>query len=542
MSVASPRSSRTALTALLLLLLLGLLAQPAAAAGLSVSLPTGSAVKIGAATGLSFTVTNTSETEGLSRLTLLFPSGYRVTSGAPPPGWALEPASSQGGDVSFRTTDEASCTGAIAPGKSLVFQVEVVAPASASVAPESLAGAQGEQSCRGVLLDPPAALPSWDRLGIEATIAAGPPVLGLGGDVLVTMTVMNLSTVELADVSALLGSTGTGGVSGLAGPTPGSLRLAPGAAGNMTWTGRATSPGTVSFSGQAIGGSVTSSSVQSDPLSIGDLEVSLSLAPEQVASGQSVQVQMIVTNRGPLRVADVIPPSLAFRGTAVSDPASGPTPASLTALDPGESSTFVWEATVSGDAGDTYAFSGWAAAEGQMILSAEAVSNAGVIAQQQVAGGADNSQGSAAVSGGGSASSADGGTGTTGASTASTTSGTGSTPPLASASLSFVGVGHNGGLVGGAQFSTAFVKDLKIVVGWNNTSGSHTQRIDLFAPDGALYQQLSTPFGGAGSVEAQLLVAGTWITQYSLFGAWRAEVFLDSARIPITSGAFVLNP
>jgi hypothetical protein len=310
----------------------------------------------------------------------------------------------------------------------------------------------------------------------------------------------------------------------------------------MTWTGRATSPGTVSFSGQAIGGSVTSSSVQSDPLSIGDLEVSLSLAPEQVASGQSVQVQMIVTNRGPLRVADVIPPSLAFRGTAVSDPASGPTPASLTALDPGESSTFVWEATVSGDAGDTYAFSGWAAAEGQMILSAEAVSNAGVIAQQQVAGGADNSQGSAAVSGGGSGSSAEGGTGTTGASTASTTSGTGSTPPLASASLSFVGVGHNGGLVGGAQFSTAFVKDLKIVVGWNNTSGSHTQRIDLFAPDGALYQQLSTPFGGAGSVEAQLLVAGTWITQYSLFGAWRAEVFLDSARIPITSGAFVLNP
>ncbi len=43
-------------------------------------------------------------------------------------------------------------------------------------------------------------------------------------------------------------------------------------------------------------------------------------------------------------------------------------------------------------------------------------------------------------------------------------------------------------------------------------------------------------------VETRLPVWGAWITQYSLFGAWRVEVYLDLERMPITSGVFVLSP
>jgi hypothetical protein len=38
------------------------------------------------------------------------------------------------------------------------------------------------------------------------------------------------------------------------------------------------------------------------------------------------------------------------------------------------------------------------------------------------------------------------------------------------------------------------------------------------------------------------LVGGTWITEYSLFGAWRVEVYLDRDTMPITTGVFVLTP
>ena len=103
-------------------------------------------------------------------------------------------------------------------------------------------------------------------------------------------------------------------------------------------------------------------------------------------------------------------------------------------------------------------------------------------------------------------------------------------------------VNQNGSETGGTQFSGGTVRDLKILVAWQNLSGSHSQRLDLFAPDGSLYQRLSGQFSGSGTVQALLPVGGAWITPHSLYGAWGVEVFLDTARSPITNGAFVLNP
>ena len=138
--------------------------------------------------------------------------------------------------------------------------------------------------------------------------------------------------------------------------------------------------------------------------------------------------------------------------------------------------------------------------------------------------------------GGGSADSGGAGTaaaaGTTGGGTATTTP---------SATLQFISVNNDGTSAGGAQFPGNLVRALRILVGWQSLSGTHSQRIEIFSPDGSLYQRYSTQFAGT-PVETRLPVTGSWITQYSLFGAWRVEVFLDSEGMPITTGVFVLTP
>ncbi len=538
-------------------LLLSLLLLPTAAGAFTVSLPVDSAVTIGSPSRLQFTVTNTDASEGLSRLVLRFPSGYQVTGGSAPSGWTVEQSLAAGGEsteVVFRTTDDTTCTDAIAPRSSLVFGIAVIAPPSQSVAADSLVSAQGEQSCRGVILDPPPPFPSWDRLGIAATLAAGPPIVGLGGVLTATMAVTNLSSVELTGISAMLRTGGTGSVTGLAGPSPPSLTLAPGASGSLTWTGRAASPGPLSFSGQAIalGKNLSSPPVGSDPLYIGDLDVSLSVAPDQVVSGQGVQVQMTVANRGPVRVLNVTPAALSFDGTATAGAPSGPTPTSQPVLEPGESATFTWSAAVSGGAADTYAFSGWASAEYGAVVSANVTSNRGTVTQQDAGSApqsADASDGGLLL-GGGSVTGSDAGgvaaatgeiTPTALPSAPSSAMPTALPSALPSAALQFIALSNDGTSVGGAEFSGNLVRALRIIVGWQNLSGTHSQRLEFSTPDGSLYQQFSTEFSGS-PMETLLPVSGTWITQYSLFGAWRVDVFLDAGGLPITSGVFLLTP
>ena len=145
--------------------------------------------------------------------------------------------------------------------------------------------------------------------------------------------------------------------------------------------------------------------------------------------------------------------------------------------------------------------------------------------------------------------------GNTAALTASATTGGGATPrsyvppltePEATVQISFEGLLHTGkSLAGGGDFSAAAVRDLLITVAYQNLAlGPHTQRLQLYAPDGALYQQFSTAFVVGGSVsqpETRLPVGGTWITQYSLYGTWRVEVYLDQARTSAAYRALVLS-
>ena len=185
---------------------------------------------------------------------------------------------------------------------------------------------------------------------------------------------------------------------------------------------------------------------------------------------------------------------------------------------------------MTGRAGDTYAYSGWVSAEWGSIVSQNATSNSGALGQADVASGSEQTEGGFPIGGGG----ADGGT------AVASTSGS-AAPAMPSATLQFIAANNDGTSTGGAEFSGDLVRALRILVAWQNLSGTHSERLEIYSPDGSLYQQFSAQFAGT-PVETRLPVSGTWITQSSLFGAWRVDVYLDGGGMPITSGAFVLTP
>jgi hypothetical protein len=119
-----------------------------------------------------------------------------------------------------------------------------------------------------------------------------------------------------------------------------------------------------------------------------------------------------------------------------------------------------------------------------------------------------------------------------------------------------VGLLHTGKQESGWRFSGRTLRDLLLVVEYRAlAAGAHTQRLKLFAPDGALYQQFTTEFAVNGEpargqgqraqawlpVETRLPVGGTWITEHGLYGTWRLEVYLDSASQPTESHRFTLT-
>jgi len=106
--------------------------------------------------------------------------------------------------------------------------------------------------------------------------------------------------------------------------------------------------------------------------------------------------------------------------------------------------------------------------------------------------------------------------------------------------LALTGHLHNGSRQQGDPFSTTSLRDLLISVACSDVSGSHRQRLELYAPDGSLYQRLSGSV--APNTQTLIPVGGTWITEHSLFGDWRVDVYVDRETTPITSRAFTLLP
>ncbi len=95
---------------------------------------------------------------------------------------------------------------------------------------------------------------------------------------------------------------------------------------------------------------------------------------------------------------------------------------------------------------------------------------------------------------------------------------------------------------GGSRFDAGDVKRLVIFTKWTpSVWSSHTQRIKLFTPGGSFYQQFTATISGdEKDVQTPVLVAGTWIAEFSLYGTWCAQVFLDGEEVPAGEETFVL--
>ena len=115
---------------------------------------------------------------------------------------------------------------------------------------------------------------------------------------------------------------------------------------------------------------------------------------------------------------------------------------------------------------------------------------------------------------------------------------------FAQARVTFMGVLTSGHSWTGESFPGDGLRELRLVVGWTELTKVHHQRVEVFSPDGELYQRFADTFTATGrtvSVATRLPVAGSSITDAGLYGEWCAEVFLDDEDAPIARRRFFLT-
>lgn len=162
--------------------------------------------------------------------------------------------------------------------------------------------------------------------------------------------------------------------------------LSPGETKAVIWTYLADSSGQVYFAGRATdpGGTGRSQAVISNTVVIGNFTASLALAPASVISGQSVTVEMTVTNNGNNALVNVTPSLLAgCAGGATETLVSGPNPAFISSLAKGSSGVFAWTYNITGSVGQAYCLTGGASANGP-VLTDTVTTNSGIISNYSV--------------------------------------------------------------------------------------------------------------------------------------------------------------
>ncbi len=89
---------------------------------------------------------------------------------------------------------------------------------------------------------------------------------------------------------------------------------------------------------------------------LSSISATIAATPATVSVGQSITVTVTVTNTGTTAATGAAPAPLTVSGTGTADPSTGPDPASIATLGPGESGTFSWTYTATG--AGTLAFAG----------------------------------------------------------------------------------------------------------------------------------------------------------------------------------------
>ncbi|MCX7944531.1 MAG: PQQ-binding-like beta-propeller repeat protein [Deltaproteobacteria bacterium] len=317
--------------------------------------------------------TSTDPRDIISQIRFTFPNGYVITHGSAL-NWEVQSIANP--RITFRAS---SCSYVLNPGGSLVFSIYVIPPASNSdvvdTVPEILAAnGSGLAGCLNYSRSRLTNIPSYTRHSLYVQIDASPLTVNIGKEIEILYTVTNRTNSTVNNIIPTIQKLSPDGADCiLSAPSPTSLNLPSNGTGYIKYTCNASRSGSIRFSGYVSSGTgITSPSVLSPNVSIGNFTSVLSVVPNSIVSGDDVDVYMTVTNWGSTTITGIYPTSqcpsspggLCFIGSAVSSYITGPNPPIVSQLLPGQSTSFVWNYVITGYVGNTFAYSGFAVADG----------------------------------------------------------------------------------------------------------------------------------------------------------------------------------
>jgi hypothetical protein len=103
--------------------------------------------------------------------------------------------------------------------------------------------------------------------------------------------------------------------------------------------------------------------------------------------------------------------------------------------------------------------------------------------------------------------------------------------------------GRDGRTHAGHSFRYGKARDIMIEVRWERVTISTHQRLELYAPDGNLYQMFPAvlPEDPEPLLFRVPVGAGSWVMSGGLAGTWCAKVFLGNDPEPVAAESFELN-
>ena len=357
----------------------------------TLSLPPAESVVMGDSIGiLDYTLTNDpGNTNNIDYVRFDFDGSvyYLSSTIQAPPGWSVSSINNQ--PTRARVIFLASGAG-ITPGNSADFSILLTGSLDGPITPDV---SDMSDSMTGILIKEGSAgnntfsgnNPAWTRHSLYTQLSASPSAVGIGENITLQMAVTNRTTVSQSGIRpGAITVSGSGSVNPVSGPTPASATIPVDEQRIFTYTYQAATAGTVTFSGSAwegLPGNVTSPTITSNEVVIGEFTAQMDVSSLQVSSGQQVTVTMTLTNSGTSALTVIIP-QISTSGTAVFTLDSGPLPSAIAVLGPGNSVTVQWLYTITGNVGDTYQFTGWATSS--TITSTNGISDQGIITEYSV--------------------------------------------------------------------------------------------------------------------------------------------------------------
>ncbi len=237
--------------------------------------------------------------------------------------------------------------------RTLVFSASTIDPAFTPGLYYPTLDFIGQVNAQEVVLVRPVTDPfAVGAAALRASLQAAPALVVTGMNIAVTMVITNTGLNPALNIApSALGLSGSGNATLLSGPVPAVWPvLLPGESASFSWTYRADAAGQVRWTGSASGtdgpGGFT---VQSPPATSNTVTIArpatLSASfsgPGTASIGQTFTIELQVTNQGDVAANGISPTPPTLSGSGSATLLSGPDPASLPLLQPGESGTFRW--------------------------------------------------------------------------------------------------------------------------------------------------------------------------------------------------------